>query len=209
MRDIHPGHFVVPACLIAAGVLLSYVPKYGMYAMFAMSGIALVTTTYICVAGLWEAKESYWYSLAAVIKGLPDLTPQEKEALKLYAPEIGFILQAGAPVLVLATGSVCPAEFFIEYLDKSNPQTTWAKRDIEGTDNNSREVRRRMHDDLSHHLFRAGYLTSHPAGSDSWMWRPGGWRELHSKFVGNLPNLNDVPNGWQIETGKAGYNEKI
>ena len=198
MRNIQPAHFLIPASLIAGGVLLSYVPRWGLYALIAMSAIAMIATLFISVAGLWDAKERYWYGLAELAKALPNLTPQEKEALRVYCPEIGFILQAGAPVMVLASGSVCPADFFVEYLDKSNPQTTWAKRDIEPTEQNSREVRRRMHDDLSHFLFRAGYLQAHPAGSDSWLWRPGGWRELHSKFVGNLPNLdNEVPVGWE------------
>jgi hypothetical protein len=198
MRNIQPSHFLIPASLIAGGVLLSYVPHWGLYVLIAMSAIAMIATLFISVVGLWDAKERYWYGLAELAKALPNLTPQEKEALRVYAPEIGFILQAGAPVMVLASGSVCPADFFTEYLDKSNPQTTWAKRDIEKTEQNSREVRRRMHDDLSRFLFRAGYLISHPAGSDSWLWRPGGWRELHSKFVGNLPNLNnETPLGWE------------
>lgn len=194
--SFHPSHFLIPACIVASGALVSFIPKWGIPAMLIMCGIALAATTYIVIAGLWEAKADYWRGLAQLAKTLPNLTPAEKEALRIAAPEIGFVLQAGNPVLVLAGSSICPADFFIEFLDNGNPQTTWAKREINNTEKDSREVRRRQWDDLCHYLAQHDYLTHKPMGADSWMWRPGAWRELYSKYVGSIPNLDNAPDGW-------------
>lgn len=194
----HPAHYLIPACLVGAGILLSFVPGWGLLGLVMMCLLATIAAAFITVTGYWESKGSYWRGLAELTKTLPTLTAQEKEGLRLAAPEIGFLLQAGKPNLVLASGSICSAKFFQEFLDKSNPQTTWAKRDVEPTDQDTREVRRRQWDDLCHYLNHTGYLVARPSGTDSWMWRPGGWRELYSKFVGSLPNLGEdpAPEGW-------------
>lgn len=189
----HPSHYLIPASIMAGGMLLALMPKWGTLALFTMAFIALVSASSISVSLYWGAKENYWTGLASLARTLPGLTASEKEALRISAPEIGYILQAGEPVAVLAESSICPAAFFVEFLEKSGPQTSWAKRDVEPTDVDSREARRRMWDDLCHFLNRKGYLVSRPSGSDSWLWRSGAWRELYSKFVGGLHNMENEP----------------
>ena len=189
----HASHYLIPALIMGGGVLLSLVPGWGVLALFITTFIALACTSFITIAGFWGSKENYWRGLADLARTLPNLTPSEKEALRVAAPEIGYILRAGEPVLVLAETPVCPAAFFQEFLDKSNPVTTWAQRDIEKNETDSREARRHMWNDLCHYLNRIGYLVARPNGSDSWLWRAGAWRELYSKFVGSLPQLADEP----------------
>lgn len=161
--------------------------------MILVEFVALVSCAAITISissEAWRAKSDYWKGVAELCRTLPSLTATEKDALRVSCPEIGYLLGVGEPTIVLAETPVCPADFFIEFLGKSNPQTTWAKRDIDSDKRDSREVRRRMWDDLCHFLYRHEYLISKPAGQDSWLWRPGAWRDLHNKFVGPLPNLS-------------------
>ena len=187
-----PWNYLLSAVFLVAGILLAQLPSFGIFGLAGMTLISLASVLFVTVSGFWMAKGNYWRDVARLAASLPGLTPEEKALLCAAAPEIGWLIREGRPRLVLASTSVCPAEFLEEFLEKSDPVATWSERDIEGTPRESREIRRRRWRELCHWLYSEKYLVSRPSGQDSWLWRGGAWRELYSMFIGSIPEMESA-----------------
>lgn len=183
MNDYSPSvsHYLLSALLFVAGTAAGY---WSFPLLIALYALGVASAAFISIKGAWDARTNYFYSIASLAKEMPSLTQEQQHALDLRVPELRLLFgSTSTDAALMVENSEVDYKFFVEFMENSNASQTWAKRDIEGNGNESRDIRRGKWDKLTAWLMSRRYLSAAPAGRDTYQWRSGAYLQLWNSYV--------------------------
>ena len=181
-----PIHLIFAALFFIAGswsIADSFWLAIGLWSLGSLAGI------WIFLAGLWQVKSDYNYSLVEVARQIREMQPEQWQALGIRYPELR-IRWRGKPIAYLEDSDI-RVEDLQRFVDDSD-EYQFAPERLYGEGTRTRAQWKLCRDWLIDQHF---LIDNSAGGNHSWLWRSGRRGQLISMYLIpelKLKNLNDL-----------------
>ena len=185
--EANPAHLLFPLMLMfLAAVLLTY----SSILAAALFVISIVASIWMLIAGLYQVRIAYNYSIVAIAEQVKSMDPERYRALGIAIPELRVYPSVEGPVLLMEDTEI-RLDSFVQFMNDSD-EYQFAPQRLYG---DGTLMRRQWFMAVNWLVKRGHLIESSASGSHTYLWRSGRrtqvMREYLNKIPEPLPNLND------------------